>query len=70
MLCSLCGHQAETFVYGLPVSIQGDFDSLLFCMEQRFGIMNMKDSYIANARLRRKTMDESYRELGQAIEDL
>ena len=30
----------------------------------------MKESYIADARLRRKTKDESYREFGQAIEDL
>ena len=69
LLCSLRG-QAETFAYGLPVSIQSDCDSLFFRMEQRFGIMNMKDSYIADARLRRKKKDESYREFGQAIEDL
>ena len=30
----------------------------------------MKDSYIADARLRRKKKDETYREFGQAIEDL
>ena len=57
LLCSLRG-QAETFAYGLPVSIQGDCDSLFFRMKLRFGIMNMKDSYIADARLRRKTKDE------------
>ena len=60
LLCSLRG-QAETFAYGLPVSIQGDCDSLFFHMEQRFGIMNIKDSYITDARLRRKIKDESYR---------
>ena len=32
--------------------------------------MNMKDIYIADARLRRKKKDETYREFGQAIEDL
>lgn len=69
LLCSLRG-QAETFAYGLPVVIQNDWDSLFSRMEQRFGIMNMKDSYIADARLRRKKKDETYREFGQAIEDL
>ena len=69
LLCSLRG-QAETFAYGLPLSIQGDCDSLFFHMELRFGIMNIKDSYITDARLRRKIKDESYREFGHAIEDL
>ena len=69
LLCSLRG-QAETFAYGLPVSIQNDWDALFSRMEQRFGIMNMKASYIADARLRRKKKEESYREFGQAIEDL
>ena len=32
--------------------------------------MNMKDNYIADARLRRKKKDETSREFGQAIEDL
>lgn len=69
LLCSLRG-QAETFAYGLPVSVQNDWDALFSRMEQRFGIMNMKASYIADARLRRKKKEESYREFGQAIEDL
>ncbi|MCG7878550.1 MAG: hypothetical protein N0C90_19795, partial [Candidatus Thiodiazotropha endolucinida] len=69
LLCSLRG-QAETFAYGLPVSVQNDWDTLFSRMEQRFGIMNMKANYIADARLRRKKKEESYREFGQAIEDL
>ena len=52
------------------MSVQNDWDALFSRMEQRFGIMNMKASYIADARLRRKKKEESYREFGQAIEDL
>jgi hypothetical protein len=68
-LCSLRG-QAEAFAYGLPSSVQSDFDLLFSRMEQRFGIVNMKESYIADARLRRKQKNETYREFGQSIEDL
>lgn len=66
LLCSLRG-QAETFAFGLPVNIQNDCEALFFRMEQRFGILNMKASYIADARLRRKKKEESYREFGQAF---
>ena len=69
LLCSLRG-QAETLAYGLPVNIQNDCDALFSRMEQRFGILNMEASYIADARLRRKEKEESYREFSQAIEDL
>jgi hypothetical protein len=40
--------QAEAFAYGLPSSMQSDFDLLFLRMEQRFGILNMKESYIAD----------------------
>jgi hypothetical protein len=39
-------------------------------MEQRFVIVNIKESYIADARLRSKQKKETYRELGQSIQDL
>ena len=69
LLCCLRG-QAETYAYGLPPYIQSDCDALFMQMEQRFGLINMKDSYVADAKLRRKWKNESYREFGQAIEDL
>jgi hypothetical protein len=48
--------QAEAFAYGLPSSVQSDFDLLFSRMEQRFGIVNMKVSYIAEeSRKMRKT---------------
>ena len=52
------------------MNIHSDCDSLFFRMEQKFGIISTKDSYIADARLRRKKKDESYRDFGQAIEDM
>ena len=52
------------------MSVQNDWDALFSRMERRFGIMNIKASYIADARLKRKNKDELYREFGQAIEDL
>ena len=69
LLCSLRG-QAEAFAYGLHPCEQNDCDLLFSKMEQRFGIINMKDSYLADARLRRKQKNETYREFGQSIEDL
>ena len=39
-------------------------------MELRFGHSNMKESYLAEAKLRRRKQGESFRDLGQAIEDL
>ncbi|MEW8546890.1 MAG: hypothetical protein AB2693_25525 [Candidatus Thiodiazotropha sp.] len=69
LLCCLRG-QAEAYVYGLPTNEQNDLTSLLARLEERFGPANMKDSFIADAKLRRKREDESYREFGQVIEDL
>jgi hypothetical protein len=39
-------------------------------MDDRFGHHAMKESYIAEAKLRRKRNTESYRDFGQAIADL
>ena len=39
-------------------------------MEERFGLLAMRDSYIAEAKLRRKESDENYRHFGQAVESL
>ena len=62
--------QAETFVHGLSVTVQTKWDSLINAMELRFGHSNMKESYLAEAKLRRRKQGESFRDLGQAIEDL
>ncbi|MEW8548533.1 MAG: hypothetical protein AB2693_33955, partial [Candidatus Thiodiazotropha sp.] len=69
LLCCLRG-QAEAFAYGLPLMQQNDLKLLLEKLEERFGPANMKDSFIADAKLRRKRKDETYREFGQAVEDL
>ena len=69
LLCCLRG-QAEVSVYGLPTSEQSDLELLLARLEERFGPANLKDSFIADAKLRRKCKDESYREFGQVVEDL
>ena len=69
LLCCLRG-QAEAFAYGLPSCEQNDLNLLLAKLEKRFGPANMKDSFIADARVRRKRNDETYREFGQAVEDL
>ena len=68
-MCCLRG-QAEAFAYGLPLNQQNDFSVLLEKLEERFGPANMKDSFIADAKLRRKRKDETYREFGQVVEDL
>ena len=39
-------------------------------MEERFGLLAMRDSYIAEAKLRRKKGDENFRDFGQAVESL
>lgn len=62
--------QAETFVHGLPNDVQSNWDSLMQRMDLRFGHVNMKESYLAEAKLRRRKPGESFRDLGQAIEDL
>ena len=69
LLCCLRG-QAEAYAYGLPSLQQNDLKLLLEKLEERFGLANMKDSFIADAKLRRKQKDETFREFGQAVEDL
>jgi hypothetical protein len=39
-------------------------------LNQRFGHTALKDSYIAEAKLRRKRDNETFRDFGRAIEDL
>lgn len=39
-------------------------------MEQRFGHPNMTESYLAEAKLRKRKNGESFRDLRQAIEQL
>jgi len=62
--------QAETFVHGLSPDIRMQWDRLINSMELRFGHSNMKESYLAEAKLRKRMPGESFRDLGQAIEDL
>ena len=69
LLCCRRG-QAEAFAYGLPLNQQNDFSVLLEKLEERFDPANMKDSFIADAKLRWKRKDETYREFGQVVEDL
>ena len=45
-LCLLRG-QAESFAYGLPLEVQSSWVSLKAHMEERFGLLAMRDSYIA-----------------------
>ena len=68
-LCLLRG-QAESFAYGLPLEVQSNWASLKAHMEERFGLFAMRDSYIAEAKLRRKKSDENFRDFGQAVESL
>ena len=62
--------QAETYAYGLSDSERNDWESLITALDARFGHKAMKESYIAEAKLRRKKGTESFRDFGQAIEDL
>ena len=69
LLTTLRG-QAETYAYGLPENVLGDYQSLKDALNQRFGHTALKESYIAEAKLRCKKQNESFRDYGQAIEDL
>ena len=69
LLTTLRG-QAETYAYGLPENVLGDYQSLKNALNQRFGHTALKESYIAEAKLRRKRTNESFRDFGQAVEDL
>lgn len=62
--------QAEAYAYGLPETFLQDYNSLKNALNQRFGHTALKDSYIAEAKLRRKRDNETFRDFGQAIEDL
>ena len=62
--------QAETYTYGLSDRERNDWESLITALDARFGHKAMKESYVAEAKLRRKKGTESFRDFGQAIEDL
>ena len=62
--------QAETYAYGLSDSERNDLESLITALDARFGHKAMKESYVAEAKLRRKKGTESFCDFGQAIEDL
>ena len=62
--------QAEAFAYGLPDNVLMDYVLLIQNMDDRFGHKAMKESYIAEAKLRKKLKTESFRDFGQAIADL
>ena len=70
MLFTVLRGQAETYAYGLSDSERNDWESLITALDARFGHKAMKESYVAEAKLRRKTGAESFRDFGQAIEDL
>lgn len=62
--------QAETFAYGLPDCVLQSYELLVENMDKRFGHRVMKESYIAEAKMRRKMKTESFRDFGQSIADL
>ena len=62
--------QAETYAYGLSESARCDWENLTTALDARFGHKAMKECYVAEAKLRRKNGTESFRDFGQAIEDL
>ena len=62
--------QAETYAYGLPDNVRNDWQLLKNDMDKRFGHTAMKDTYIAEAKLRRRKPNESFRDFGQVIQDL
>ena len=62
--------QAETYAYGLPMEIRNNWTELKRAMDDRFGHRAMKESYVAEAKMRKKKHRETFRDFGQAIEDL
>lgn len=60
----------ETYAYGLPEEQRNDYEELVKAMDNRFGHKAMKESYVAEAKLRRKKEGESYRDFAQCLEDL
>jgi len=70
VLLSTLRGQAESYVHGLQENHIRRWASLLQKMEFRFGHSNMKEAYLVEAKLRKRKPGESFRDLGQAIEDL
>ena len=70
VLLSTLKGQAETFAYGMRLFIQRDFHRFKKKMEERFGHTAMKERYVAEAKLRKRQLNESLRDFGQAIKDL
>ena len=66
----LRGQADTTYAYGLSDSERSDWGNLTAALDFRFGHKAMKESYVAEAKLRRKKGTESFRDFGQAIEDL
>lgn len=62
--------QAETFPYGLPGSVRNDWIQIKEAMDGRFGHNAMKESYMTEAKLRKKRDTDSFRDCYQAIHDL
>ena len=62
--------QAETYAYGLPMEIRNNWTELKRAMDDRFGHRAMKKSYVAEAKMRKKKQSETFRDFGQAIEDI
>lgn len=69
LLTTLRDH-AEAFAYGLHVNTAGNYQLLKGALNQRFGHTALKESYIVEAKLRRKQDKETYRDFGQAMQDL
>lgn len=69
LLCSLRGG-AEQYANGLPKSDKENIVSLMAALEVRFGPYEERDTYLAEAKQRRKKTGESYREFAQGIEIL
>ena len=65
VLMTTLREQTETFVHGLSPEIQMQWDRLINSMELRFGHSNMKESYLAEAMLRKRMPGESFRDLGR-----
>ena len=68
VLLTALRYQAVTYIYGLPPVFQNKYDSLKQKLNERFGHVAMKESYIAEAKLRRKQPSESFRDFGQAVD--
>lgn len=62
--------QAETFCYGLSDTERNNCTLIKESMNMRFGNKAMKESYITEDKLRFKKHGETFRDFGQAIQDL